>query len=476
MSDELRNQDLPAEEFRRLGHEVVDWMADYLADPRVHPVVPNVKPGDLTDRLPASAPQHGEPMEAILADFRNLIVPATNHWNHPRFMAYFSVSASAPGILAEMLASTLNTNHMVWKSNPAATELEQVTLGWLREWLGLPPEFFGQIFDTASISTMHGIAAARAWAAPETRKIGAPREMTLYCSEHAHSSVEKGAMAIGVGQDNVRKVPADSEFRMCANTLAEMIRADRDAGRQPFCVVPTVGTTSITSIDPVPAVVEIAEREKLWVHVDAAYGGAAAVVPELSHLLDGCGRAHSLVMNPHKWLFTPIDVSAFYTRRPDVLRQAFSLVPEYLKTAEGDRALNFMDYGVPLGRRFRALKLWFVMRYFGREGIASIIRNHVQWAAELAAAIAQDSRFELTAPVPFSLVCFRYRGSNEQNQALIEKLNASGQVFLSGNTMKGVFMIRLAIGNMRTTREDVFTVWRLVQNTAAELFQDLKQV
>jgi aromatic-L-amino-acid decarboxylase len=471
MSNSRRDTDLPAEEFRRLGHQVVDWMAGYLANPRVHPVFPDIAPGDLTDSLPESAPNQGEPMDTILADFEKLILPAATHWNHPRFMAYFSVSASAPGILAEMLATTLNTNHMVWKSNPAATELEQVTLNWLREWLGLPPEFFGQIFDTASVSTMHAIAAARVWAAPETRTEGAPAHMTVYCSEHAHSSVEKSAMALGIGQQNVRKVPADSEFRLCPNHLAEMIQADRVAGKRPFCVVPTTGTTSVSSIDPVPAVVEIAAREGLWIHVDAAYGGTAAIVPELAHILEGCDRAHSLVVNPHKWLFTPIDLSVLYSSRPDILRQAFALIPEYLKTGEGDRAVNFMDYGVPLGRRFRALKLWFVMRYFGRDGVAAILRNQIQWASELAAQMSSDPRFEVTAPTPLSLVCFRYRGTNRENQLLLDELNSTGQVFLSGNTMNGAFMIRLAIGNMRTTRDDVQSVWGLIQETTTRLFE-----
>jgi aromatic-L-amino-acid decarboxylase len=320
-------------------------------------------------------------------------------------MAYFSVSASAPGILAEMLATTLNTNHMVWKSNPAATELEQVTLNWLREWLGLTPDFFGQIFDTASVSTMHAIAAARVWAAPETRTEGAPAHMILYCSEHAHSSVEKSAMALGIGQQNVRKVPTDSEFRLCPNRLAEMIRADRDAGKRPFCVVPTTGTTSVSSIDPVPAVVEIAAREGLWVHVDAAYGGTAAIVPELAHILDGCGGAQSLVVNPHKWLFTPIDLSVLYCSRPDILRQAFALIPEYLKTGEDNRAVNFMDYGVPLGRRFRALKLWFVMRYFGRDGVAAILRNQVQWASELGTESPRSSATKFSGPRNSRLRC-----------------------------------------------------------------------
>ncbi|MDX2149197.1 MAG: pyridoxal-dependent decarboxylase [Bryobacteraceae bacterium] len=462
--------DLTKEQFRRFGYEIVDWIAGYLDNPRVHPVLPDMQPGDLVARLPKSAPETGEPMEQILADFRSHIIPAMTHWNHPRFMAYFSVSASAPGILAEALTATLNTNGMLWKSNPASTELELVTLDWVRQWLGLPEGAFGIIHDTASLSTMHAIAAAREAADPDARTRGGSQHLTLYTSEHAHSSVEKGAIAIGVGQNNVRKVPVDAQFRLRPDALAEMIRADRDAGKLPFCVVPTVGTTSTTAIDPVPAVADIAHREGLWMHVDAAYGGAAAVVPELRHLLDGCDRADSLVMNPHKWFFTPIDLSTLFTRRPDIMRRAFSLVPAYLRTGEDGRVVNYMDYGVALGRRFRALKLWFVLRYFGREGIAAVIREQCRWACELAGVIAAHPRFEVTAPTPLSLVCFRYRGTNDENRLLLDELNRSGEVFVSGNEIAGVFMIRLAIGNMRTTREDVFTVWKVVQDTAARLF------
>lgn len=361
---------MDAEEFRKYGHEVVDWIADYLADVRDYPVLAQVTPGHLTSELPASGPETGEPMERVLEDFRKLIVPAVTHWNHPRFMAYFSVSASGPGILGEMISAALNVNGMVWKSCPAVVELEQVTLGWVREWMGLPENFTGFIYDTASISTMHAIAAAREMADPEARTEGAGKrgDLVLYTSEHSHSSVEKGAIALGVGQQNVRRIAADPEFRMDPEALRAAVEADVAAGKRPFCVTATCGTTSTTSVDPIARIADVAERYGMWLHVDAAYAGPAAMVPEFRWLLEGASRAQSLVMNPHKWLFTPIDISAFYTTRPDILRRAFSLVPEYLKTAEDPKAVNLMDYGVPLGRRFRALKLWFVLRYYGRRG------------------------------------------------------------------------------------------------------------
>jgi aromatic-L-amino-acid decarboxylase len=442
-------------------------MAGYLAGAGDYPVLPDCRPGELSAKLPASAPDSGEPMDQILADFEKLIVPALTHWNHPRFMAYFSVSASAPGILAEMLSSVLNMNGMLWKSSPAVTELEQVAMGWLREWLGLPPAFFGIIYDTASVSTMHGIAAAREFADPEARTLGGSRDLVLYTSEQAHSSVEKGAIAIGIGQQNVRKIAVDADFRMRVDTLRAAIVADKAAGKRPFCVVPTVGTTSTTSIDPIPQVADIAHEFNLWMHVDAAYGGGAALVPEYNKIFAGCERADSLVMNPHKWMFTPIDLSAFYTRRPDILRRAFSLVPEYLRTAEDAQVLNYMDYGVPLGRRFRSLKLWFVMRYFGHEGVAAIIRKHIQMAQDLACRIARDPRFELAAPAPLSLICFRVKGSDDDNRRLMERLNATGRVFLSHTVLNGRFVLRLAIGNMRTTEADVEEVWRLIQDLVA---------
>ena len=458
--------DMPTEEFRRVGHEVTDWIADYLRDIRDFPVLPRVQPGDVRRLLATSAPETGESIDAIFEDFRSIIVPSTTHWNHPSFHAYFSVSASGPGILAEELTAALNVNHMVWKASPAGSELELVTLDWLRQWLQLPPDFFGMILDTASISTMHALIAARDFVDPDCRKRGSRGDLVVYTSEQAHSSVEKGGIAIGIGQNNVRRIPVDDQFRMRPEALRQAMQSDLAAGRKPCCVVPTVGTTSTTSIDPVAEIVSIANEFRTWIHVDGAYGGSAAILPEFRHVLNGVESAHSLVVNPHKWLFTPIDCSVLFTNRPDVLRQALSLVPEYLRTGQDESVINSMDYGVPLGRRFRSLKLWFVMRYFGREGICRILRNHIMWAQELAQQIDEHPLFELAAPHPFSLVCFRYKGSDEQNQRLMDRVNASGIAFLSHTILNGRFVIRLAIGNVRVERTDIRRVWECIQAEA----------
>ena len=461
--------DLPPQEFRRFSLEVQDWIANYLENLPELPVLPAVHPGDIASRLGKSAPEQGEPMEQILRDFESVIVPGNTHWNHPRFFAYFSVSASGPGILAEALAAALNVNGMVWKSSPAFTELETRVNDWVRQWLDLPEQFFGVMYDTASVSTMHALAAARQFVDPDARTRGMRGDLVVYTSEQAHSSVEKGAIALGFGQDNVRKIGTDAEFRMIPGELARAMQADADAGRRPCCVVPTVGTTSTTSIDPVAEVVDVAEKHGAWVHVDGAYGGCAAIVPEQRHILNGTERAHSLVLNPHKWFFTPIDCSLLYTSRPDVLRQAFSLVPEYLRTAQDDVVTNLMDYGVQLGRRFRSLKLWFVLRYFGRDRMAAIIRSHIEMARELAYTVAADARFELCAPVPLSLVCFRLRASDNANRVLLDRVNATGTAFLSHTVLHGKFVIRLAIGNLRTTREDIALTWQTIQAQAEGL-------
>jgi aromatic-L-amino-acid decarboxylase len=460
---------MPAEEFRRYGHEVIDWIADYMAHVRDYPVLAKVKPGDLVDRLPSSAPETGEPMDAILEDFRKLILPACTHWNHPRFHAYFSVSSSGPGILAEALIAALNMNGMLWKTSPACTELEQVTLSWLRQWLGLPESYFGVIHDTASTNALHAIAAARELVDPDLRCRGNTQPLVLYISEHAHSSIEKGALTLGIGQDNVRKIGVDRAHRMRPELLREAIARDVAVGRKAFFVCATVGTTSVTSIDPVPAIADIAEQYGLWLHVDGAYGGSAAVVPEYRSVMAGADRADSVIVNPHKWLFSPIDLSVLYTRRPEILRRAFSLVPEYLRTEEDPRIVNYMDYGVPLGRRFRALKLWFIMRYFGHEGIAAIIRNHICWARKFAEWVAADERFELAAPAPLSLVCFRYKGSNEDNRRLMDTINSSGTAYLSHNMMDGRFILRFAIGNIATTEYDIEQAWSEIQQTVTRL-------
>lgn len=457
------------EEFRAAGHEVVDWIADYLRDVPEYPVTPSVKPGALIDCLPKSAPQHGEPIETILRDFRELIVPGITHWNHPRFLAYFSISASGPGILGEMLAAALNVNHMLWRTSPAATELEQVTLGWLRQWLGLPDDFFGIIHDTASTGTMHAILAAREQAAPQIRHSGAVPGLTLYCSEHAHSSIDKGAMALGTGLDNIRHVPSDAEFRMRPDELERMIKDDLARGKKPFCIVATVGTTSTASVDPIVPLSEIARRFGLWLHVDAAYAGTAAILDEHRHILKGAALADSLVVNPHKWLFTPVDISALYFRHPDVMRQAVSLVdvPPYLEAQSSDRAVNLSDYSLALGRRFRSLKLWFVLRSFGKEGIAKVLQGHIAAAADVSKEIAEHPDFEIAAPPLFSLICFRYRGTNEQNRELLDSVNGSGKALLSSTTLHGKLVLRMAIGNIGTTVDDVREVWNWIREYAS---------
>jgi aromatic-L-amino-acid decarboxylase len=378
-----------------------------------------------------------------------------------------------------MLAAAINTNPMLWRTSPGATELEQVELDWLWQLLGLPDHCFGMIHDTASTSTLHGMAAARE--ALEDLRVrarglsGAP-PLVAYTSEQAHFSVDKAAITLGIGQDNVRRIPVDEEFRMKPEALDAAISDDLLAHRRPFCVVATVGTTSTTSIDPIPKIGEICRRRRLWLHVDAAYGGAAAIVPEMSHVLAGCDRADSLVVNPHKWLFTPVDLSAFYCRRPDILRRAFSLMPEFLGAGEGAKELNLTEYGVPLGRRFRALKLWFVLRYFGREGLIVNLREHLRLAREFAARVKEHADFELMAPVVFSTVCFRFhppRISEAQlqrlNRTLLDAINQTGKFFLSSTMLRDQFTLRLAIGNIRTTQTHIDRVWELIRSKARDL-------
>ncbi|HEY2392042.1 MAG TPA: pyridoxal-dependent decarboxylase [Candidatus Angelobacter sp.] len=454
------------EDFRRAGHETVDWIAKYLVEVAEMPVLAQTKPGDLLDALPQSAPEQGESFDAILRDFDRVIMPAVTQWNHPRFFAYFSCTGSTPAILAEMLAAALNTNGLHWKTSPAVAELEQRALDWLRQWMGLTDEWFGIVYDTASTSSMHAIVCARELVAPEARTEGSSNDLVLYTSDQSHSSIEKGAIAVGIGQQNVRKVPSDSEFRMRADALAKMVEEDKHAGKRPFCVVATVGTTSTTSIDPVPLIADTAEKYGMWMHVDCAYAGAAAILPEQRHIMAGVDRAQSLVMNAHKWLMTPISLSAFYTRRPDILRRAFSLNADYLKTQDDPRAHNLMDYGVPLGHRFRALKLWYVMRYFGRERFETVIRSHIQWAKDFAALVDVHPKFERVAPVPLSVICFRYKGSDAENKAIMDKVNESGRVFMATTVLNGKLTLRLAIGNLETSWKDVQEAWELLVQAA----------
>ncbi|MBI4469526.1 MAG: amino acid decarboxylase [Acidobacteria bacterium] len=486
--------DMSPEEFRRHAHETVDWIADYFAGISTYEVLSRARPGEIRNSLPLGAPSEGEPMRAILDDLDRVILPGITHWNHPGFFAYFANTGSGPGVLGEMICAALNVNGMLWKTSPAATELEEVVLDWLRQMLGLPKEFFGVVQDTASVSTMCALAAARE-AVPglnvregglggslASAPKGVPPALRIYTSVEAHSSVEKAAITLGLGHAGVRKIPVDEQFRMRPDALARAIDEDLGTGWKPFCVVATVGTTSTTSIDPVPEIAGICVRHGLWLHVDAAYGGAAALLPEMNHLLAGCDRADSLVINPHKWLFVPMDFSALYCKKPEVLRRAFSLVPEYLQTAEDAAVHNLMDYGVSLGRRFRALKFWMVLRYFGREGLVSRIREHIRLARMFTVWVEEHPDFELMAPVTMALVCFRARprGSEEKisdskigggaaasdldalNERLINAVNGTGEAYLSQTRIRDRVAIRLSIGNIRTTESHVHRVWELL--------------
>jgi aromatic-L-amino-acid decarboxylase len=460
---------MSAEEFRQAAYRHADWISHYLEHVRDFRVTTDAQPGQLAESLPKAAPEEGEPIDRILEDFESSIFPALTLWNHPRFYAWFSVSSTPPSILAEFLIATLNVNAMLWKSAPAATELEQVTLNWLRQWLSLDQTFFGIIYDTASVGVMQAISAAREWVDPSCRVEGMRPGLTLYISEHTHSSSEKAAILLGFGQENVRKIPVDSQFRMRPDLLEKAIEADLTAGKRPCCIVASVGSTSTTAIDPVATISDMAERYNIWLHVDAAYGGSAAVVPEMRHILNGAERAHSLILNPHKWLYVSIDCSVLYTRYPDILRQSSSLSAEYLRTAEDDRVVNYMDYGVQLGRRFRALKLWYVFRYYGRQGIISMLRESLRLAQLLKGLVETDETFELSAPVPFSLVCFRHRSDNAFNQRLLAEINATGEAFLSHTVLNGTFVLRFAIGNFQTTERDIRDTWSLIRKTAQHL-------
>ena len=462
-------------ELRHALHEAVEWVGSYLEHVGDLPVLPRVTPGEIAATLPASVPQHGQSLEEILKDVDRLILPGITHWNHPAFFAYFGISGSGPGIVGELIAAALNVNAMLWRTSPAATELEQRTLQWVAEMLGLPTAWFGEITDTASASTLYALAAAREAAGLDIRNQGMAGRtdlppLAIYCSTQTHSSIDKAAIALGIGRQWTQHIETDAEFRLRPDLLERAITNDLTTGVKPIAVVATVGTTSSTSVDPVPAIAEICQRYGLWLHVDAAYGGAAALLPTHRQILSGCEHADSLVVNPHKWLLTPIDCSLLYTRRPDDLKQAFSLVADYLRTSETE-VINLMDYGLSLGRRFRALKLWMVIRAYGREGLSRIIEGHINEAQWLAQQIDAAPGWERLAPVPFSTVCFRHvppavSNLETHNASIIDRVNTSGQAFLASTTLNGQYVIRVAIGNFATTHEHVARVWELLQRAA----------
>ena len=465
------SRDMSGQEFERALALFSRWVVDLRGRVGELPVLAQVKPGDVAGALPPAAPATGDGPEQWLADLDRLVLPGVTHWNHPGFLAYFGITGSAPGILGELAAAALNVNGMLWKTCPALTELEQVVLRWLATAMGLPAGWFGMLTDTASTSTLVALAAAREAAGLDIREGGLAGKppLVLYCSEEAHSSVDKAAIVLGIGRRGVRRVATDDAFRLRPDALDEAIAGDRAAGRVPFAVVATVGTTSATAVDPVAEIAALCRRHGLWLHVDAAYAGSAAVAEEFRWAVAGCEQADSLVVNPHKWLFTPIDCSALYTSRPEVLRRALSLVPEYLRT-DASGVIDLMDYSFQLGRRFRALKLWLVFRHFGTQGLADAIRAHVALARRFASWVDGHPALERLAPAPFSVVCFRVHPAQigdeteleRLNAAVLERVNASGEVFLSHTKLKGKYSLRIAIGNLATGERHVRRAYELV--------------
>lgn len=473
--------DLPLEAFEAQTQRLAAWIADYLRHPERHPVLAQVTPGQVAASLPNAMPAEAESLEAIIADLDRIVVPGVTQWNHPGFFAYFANTASVPGILGELVSAALNQVGILWRTSPVLAEMEQVTTGWLREAMGLPHDWFGMLTDTASTSTLQALAAARERdASLDIRERGMAGRADLptlrvYCSDQAHSSVDKAVITLGLGRANCVRIPSDAEQRMRVDALRAQVEADLAAGMKPLAVVATLGTTSSTAVDPIAEIAALCERHGMWLHADAAYGGVLAMLPERRMMFAGLERADSLVVNPHKWLFTPMDCSVLWTRHPDVLRRAFSLTPEYLRTREQDVALSYSDYSFQLGRRFRALKLWFVLRAFGLQGIQDRLRFHCALAERAGAWITATPDWELLAPIAMSVVCFRHRPSGmhdegmleRHNAAILERVNASGRVFLSHTKLDGRYTLRLAIGNLRTEERHVADAWALLREAAS---------
>ncbi len=488
--------DMPSDEFRKHGHQLVEWIADYFDNIGDYPVLSQVEPNWLKGQIPASPPQQGEDFGEVLKDVDRLILPAVTHWNHPNFHGLFSTSTSSVGVFGEMLTAAFDMKAMLWRTSPASTELEDVVLDWLRQMMDLPEHFEGIIYDTASVSTMHAIAAAREKAGLGVRDQGLTGRddvplMRVYCSEHVHSSIDKGVITLGLGLRSLRKIECNERFEMIPEKLDEAIQEDLAAGFLPLCVIPTIGTTSTSSVDPVDQIADICKKYGIWLHVDTAYAGSTAIIPEFRHHFTGRDpddpkskiqnpksmgweRADSIVVNPHKWLFTPFDLSVLYCKDLSVLKEAFSLVAEYLKTSDEQTVKNGMDYGIQLGRRFRALKLWFIIRYFGVEGMIARLREHCRLARLFASWVEGSPNFEMMAPVPFALVCFRLHPAgfdpdqlNALNERIMNDINASGEAYLSHTKLNGQYTLRLSVGSIRVEERHIEKVWRLLNEHIA---------
>ena len=466
------------EEFKRFGYKFVDWVADYLNEAGKYPVCVPLKPGQIRNQLPHQAPQKGEPMEKIFQDFQKIILPGITHWQNPSWFAYFPANNSPPSILAELLTAGIGAQCMIWKTSPAAAELEEHVLEWLRQMLGLPEGLSGVIQDTASTATLVALLTARERATNfESNREGLKRPLVVYTSEEAHSSVEKGAKIAGYGKENIRYIPTDEAFAMIPSKLEVAIAEDKKRGLEPACVVATLGTTSSTAIDPLAPIGKICKQHSLWFHVDAAFAGTAALLPEKRWMIEGAEYMDSFVFNPHKWMLTNFDCSAYYVKDPASLIRTFEIHPEYLKTGVDAEVKNFRDWGIQLGRRFRALKLWFVIRSYGGEGLQRIIREHIRLAQIFKGWVEEHEYFQIMAPVPLSLVCFRLNdGRSEEeldtlNQQFLEKLNQNGKVFLTHTTLRGKYVLRMAIGQRTTEAKHVREAWQLMVFTAEELLK-----
>ena len=479
--------DLPAAELREQLHRMADWVADYRETVGQRAIVPAVRPGDLKKQTTPRMPERGEAMERIVADIDAVVMPGIVHWGHPAFLGYFGSTSNGPALLGEFAAAALNVSAMTWKTSPAATELEEVVLAWIRDLLGLPDDLFGIVYDTASVATLHALAAARELAASGVRVRGlAGRDdvpvLRVYASDQAHSSIDKAMVMLGLGEKNVVRIPTDDAFRIDVRALQRAMADDAARGYRAMAVVATIGTTSTASVDAVAKVAAVARSFAAWLHVDAAYGGAMAALPEARWVVSGVEAADSIVINPHKWLFVPLDFSALYVKEPERLRAVFANTPEYLRgdatTSTDDAVVNYMDYGIQLGRRFRALKAWMVFRAFGSEGIASRVREHVRLARLFAEMVEGTADFVIVAPVTMAVVCFRCQpaGLSEEetdtlNARIVQRVNTSGAAYLTHTELRGRTCMRVGIGNVQTTFADVETAWNAVVQEACQLLQ-----
>ncbi len=464
------------EEFRSVGHELIDWVADYMVNIERYPVSSPLEPGRVREKIPLLAPENGEPMEHILTDFQDIIMPGITHWQHPGWFAYFPANSSPPSVLAELLTAGIGAQCMIWKTSPAAAELEERMMEWLRDMLGLPGGMTGVIQDTASTSTLVALLSARERATDfGANREGAIAPLVVYASREAHSSVEKGAKIAGFGTNRIRRIPTDDDYAMIPGKLSETMEQDRRSGLLPACVVATMGTTSSCAVDPLGAIGEICRTEGTWLHVDAAFAGSALVCPEMRWMMNGMEQVDSFVFNPHKWMLTNFDCSAYFVRDPEHLVRTFEINPEYLRTSVDSEVRNYRDWGIQLGRRFRALKLWFVLRSYGVEGLRRMVRAHLRWASMFEEWVKADPRFELMASVKLSLVCFRLCDGrtemelNHLNEEFLEAVNASGRILLTHTTLDGKYCLRMVIGSRTTGERHVRDAWERIRTAADEV-------